>query len=85
MLARVSARLLQGLTDLACTVCRDERVSDGTPHWCHESNSLPVWCYKSYADSHATQAHQARVKHSKLLDSALPVRRAYAPGAAQPQ
>ena len=61
MLARVSARLLQGLTDLACTVCRDERVSDGTPHWCHESNGLPVWCYKSCADSHATQAHPERL------------------------
>ena len=61
MLARVPARLLQGLTDLACTVCRDERVSDGTPHWCHESNGLPVWCYKSCADSHATQAHPERL------------------------
>lgn len=36
------------------------------------------------AKAHATQAHEARMKYSKVLDSAMPVRRAYAPGA-QPQ
>lgn len=32
------------------------------------------------AKAHATQAHEARLKHSKILEGAMPVRRAYAPG-----
>ena len=32
------------------------------------------------AKAHATQAHEARMKHSKILGSAMGVRRAYAPG-----
>lgn len=32
------------------------------------------------AKAHATQAHQARMKHSKVLEGAMPVRRSYAPG-----
>ena len=33
------------------------------------------------AKAHASQAHQARVKHSRLWEQRVGIRRAYAPGA----
>ena len=74
-------RLLKGLQSYGAQGMRS------TVAEMHQGLSQPAETLNVAVDAkaHATQAHQARLKHSKLLDSALPVRRAYAPGAAQPQ
>ncbi|KAL1518558.1 hypothetical protein AB1Y20_002847 [Prymnesium parvum] len=71
-------RLLKGLKRYGSSGLR-ATVAD-----MHETLTKPVESLNVAVDAkaHATQAHQARMKHSKVLEGAMPVRRAYAPGSA---
>lgn len=72
-------RLLQGLKQYGSQGLR------ATAADLHQGLAKPVEMLAVAVDAkaHASQAHEARMKHSKLLHSSMPVRRAYAPGAVQ--